>query len=86
VRDPRTTTVAIIHLILAKNFAKKKALFSSSVSVRGSRTLRNARSTLLTGKLYCTCLPELSQKAYLSDFVATIRESSYLNLPQVALI
>ena len=35
VRDPRTTAVAKINLILANNRAKENALFISIVSVRG---------------------------------------------------
>jgi LysR family transcriptional regulator for metE and metH len=40
----------------------------------------------LTGSLYAACLPELSGKPYLKDFVQTIRESSYLNLQSIELM
>ncbi len=41
VLDPRITAIAKTNLILAKSRAKKKSLFISIVSVRGSRTLQH---------------------------------------------
>jgi LysR family transcriptional regulator for metE and metH len=40
----------------------------------------------LTGRLYAACLPELSDRAYLADFVSMIRDSCYLNLRSIELL
>lgn len=40
----------------------------------------------LTGRLYAACLPEVSGKSYLTDFVSSTRESSYLNLSNIELL
>jgi LysR family transcriptional regulator for metE and metH len=40
----------------------------------------------LIGRLYASCLPELSRKPFFADFVQIMRESSYLNLDGVELM
>jgi LysR family transcriptional regulator for metE and metH len=67
--------IATLPMWAAQNYLQRDYVLAKRITAQG-----------LTGKLYCACLPELSNKAYLSDFVATIRESSYLNLQQVELI
>jgi LysR family transcriptional regulator for metE and metH len=40
----------------------------------------------LTGRLYAACLPDVSGKPYLTDFVRSTRESCYLNLSNIELL
>ena len=85
----RTTelTVAMLQLVASKrgiatlprwaadNYVKRNYVLSKPITEHG-----------LTGRLYAACLPDLSHKAYLSDFVQTTRENCYLQLSEVELL
>jgi LysR family transcriptional regulator for metE and metH len=49
-------------------------------------TARRIGTRGLTGRLYTACLPELSTRAYLVDFVSMIRDSCFLNLRSIELL
>jgi len=85
----RTTelTVAMLQLVASKRGIATLPIWAAQNYLQRDYVLaKRITASGLTGKLYAACLPALSEKAYLSDFVATIRSSSYLNLQQVELI
>ena len=85
----RTTelTVAMLQLVASKRGIATLPVWAAQNYVKRDYVLpKRITAAGLTGRLYAACLPELSDKAYLSDFVATIRESSYLNLQSIELI
>lgn len=67
--------IATLPVWAAQNYLQRDYVLAKRIGAQG-----------LTGKLYAACLQELDNKAYLNDFVATIRQSSYLNLPQIELL
>ena len=67
--------IATLPVWAAQNYLKRAYVLAKPITAQG-----------LTGRLYAACLPEMSAKLYLSDFVQTTRESCYLNLPGVELL
>ncbi|EJL85487.1 transcriptional regulator [Herbaspirillum sp. CF444] len=67
--------IATLPLWAAQNYLNRDYVLAKRITPDG-----------LTGRLYAACLPELSGKSYLGDFVASTRETSYLNLPNVELL
>ena len=90
VQAPRRTTeltVAMLQLVAsrrgiatlpiwaAQNYLKRDYVLAKQITAQG-----------LTGRLYAACLPELSARPFLTDFVNSTRQSCYLNLERVALL
>lgn len=87
--ERRTTelTVAMLQLVAsrrgiatlpawaAQNYLKRDYVLAKRITPHG-----------LTGRLFAACLPEMSAKSFLTDFVSTTRESCYLNLSNIALL
>jgi LysR family transcriptional regulator for metE and metH len=67
--------IATLPLWAAQNYLNRNYVLAKRITPDG-----------LTGRLYAACLPELSGRSYLADFIAATRETSYLNLPNVALL
>jgi len=67
--------IATLPVWAAQNYLNRNYVLARRITKRG-----------LTGRLYAACLPELSEKSYLADFVAMTRESCYLNLDSVELL
>ncbi|WP_329604538.1 LysR family transcriptional regulator [Undibacterium curvum] len=67
--------IATLPLWAAQNYLSRNYVLAKKISADG-----------LTGRLYASCLPAMSSKAYLLDFVQTIRESSFLTLSNVELL
>ena len=85
----RTTelTVAMLQLVASKRGIATLPVWAAQNYVNRDYVLaRRITPDGLHGSLFAACLPALSEKAYLRDFVATIRESSYLNLHNIELI
>ncbi|MES2106970.1 MAG: LysR substrate-binding domain-containing protein [Pseudomonadota bacterium] len=85
----RTTelTVAMLQLVASRRGIATLPVWAAQNYVNRDYVMqKRITKDGLTGKLYAACLPEMSGKSYLSDFVQTIRESSYLNLPSIELI
>jgi LysR family transcriptional regulator for metE and metH len=85
----RTTelTVAMLQLVASKRGIATLPIWAAQNYLNRDYVLAK-RITLhgLTGRLYAACLPEVSGKPYLADFVSTTRESCYLNLDSVELL
>ncbi|ASU39178.1 LysR family transcriptional regulator [Herbaspirillum sp. meg3] len=85
----RTTelTVAMLQLVASRRGIATLPLWAAQNYLNRDYVLaKRITPTGLTGRLYAACLPELSGKSYLNDFVASTRETSYLNLPNVELL
>ncbi|MFZ6772169.1 LysR substrate-binding domain-containing protein [Undibacterium sp. SXout7W] len=85
----RTTelTVAMLQLVASKRgIATLPVWAAQNYLNRNYVVSKRITSEGLTGRLYAACQPELSEKAYLTDFVETIRQSSYLNLQSIELL
>lgn len=67
--------IATLPVWAAQNYLNRDYVLAKRITADG-----------LTGRLYAACLPELSNKPYLADFVNSTRESCYLNLPNVELL
>jgi len=67
--------IATLPLWAAQNYLNRDYVLAKRITPEG-----------LTGRLYAACLAELSGKSYFADFVASTRETSYLNLPNVELL
>ena len=67
--------IATLPIWAAQNYLNRDYVLAKRITPDG-----------LTGRLYAACLPELSAKPYLSDFVTSTRESCYLNLSSVELL
>jgi LysR family transcriptional regulator, regulator for metE and metH len=67
--------IATLPVWAAQNYLDRDYVLAKRITPSG-----------LTGRLYTACLPELSAKPYLADFVNSTRESCYLNLPSVELL
>ena len=67
--------IATLPVWAAQNYVKRDYVLAKPITKNG-----------LMASLYAACLPDLAEKAYLRDFVATIRETSYLSLHNIELI
>ena len=67
--------IATLPVWAAQNYVKRDYVLAKKITPHG-----------LTGKLYAASLPEISARPFLVDFVATTRQSCYLNLQGVALL
>ncbi len=67
--------IATLPLWAAQNYLKRDYVLAKPITARG-----------LTGRLYAACLPELSTRPFLTDFVRTTRQSCFLSLDRVALL
>jgi LysR family transcriptional regulator for metE and metH len=85
----RTTelTVAMLQLVASKRGIATLPVWAAQNYLNRNYVLaKRITAEGLTGRLYAACLPEVSQKPYLADFVTTTRESCYLNLNSVELL
>lgn len=85
----RTTelTVAMLQLVASRRGIATLPLWAAqSYLKRNYVTARRITPQGLTARLYAASLPALAEKPWLQDFVATIRESSYLKLESVELL
>lgn len=85
----RTTelTVAMMQLVASKRGIATLPVWAAQNYINRDYVLPIRITTDgLTGSLYAATLPELSTKTYLQDFVNTIRETSFLKLPNVRLM
>jgi LysR family transcriptional regulator for metE and metH len=80
-------TVAILQLVASRRGMAALPLWAVDPYLkRGYVTARPVGKTGLTGKLYATTLPALSQKMYLQDFIRIMRETCLRDLPEIALL
>lgn len=87
--ERRTTelTVAMLQLVASRRGIATLPVWAAQNYLNRDYVLaRRITRGGLTGRLYAACLPEMSAKAYLADFVESTRESCYLNLPNVELL
>ncbi|HJV52517.1 MAG TPA: LysR substrate-binding domain-containing protein [Noviherbaspirillum sp.] len=87
--ERRTTelTVAMLQLVASRRGIATLPVWAAQNYLNRDYVLaRGITRGGLTGRLYAACLPEMSTKAYLADFVESTRESCYLNLPNVELL
>lgn len=85
----RTTelTVAMMQLVASKRGIATLPVWAAQNYINRNYVLpKRITPNGLTGSLYAATLPELSTKTYLQDFVNTIRETSFLKLPNVRLM
>jgi LysR family transcriptional regulator for metE and metH len=85
----RTTelTVAMLQLVASKRGIATLPIWAAQNYLNRNYVLaKRITAGGLTGRLYAACLPEVSAKPYLADFVSTTRESCYLNLDSVELL
>ncbi len=85
----RTTelTVAMMQLVASKRGIATLPVWAAQNYVSRDYVLaKRITAEGLTGSLYAAALPELSEKTFLQDFVNTIRETSFLQLPNVRLL
>ena len=90
VRPPRRTTeltVAMLQLVASGRGAAALPLWAvQSYLDRGYVTARPIGEKGLRGELHAACLPSLSNKPYLQDFVQVTRETSFVTLKGVELL
>ncbi|MGN6389580.1 MAG: LysR substrate-binding domain-containing protein [Burkholderiaceae bacterium] len=90
VQPPRRTTeqtVAMLQLVASRRGIATLPLWAAQNYLdRDYVVARRITPDGLTGRLYAACLPGLSAKPYLVDFVRTMRENCYLNLPSIELL
>ena len=67
--------IATLPVWAAQNYLNRDYVLAKKITLEG-----------LTGRLYAACLPEVSGKPYLTDFVVSTRESCYLNLDSIELL
>ena len=85
----RTTelTVAMMQLVASKRGIATLPVWAAQNYVNRDYVLaKRVTASGLIGSLYAASLPETSDKSYLKDFVATIRETSFLQLPSIELL
>lgn len=90
INPPRRTTeltVAMLQLVASRRGIATLPVWAAQNYlnrdyVRAKRITANG----LTGKLYAACLPDVSDKPYLADFVRGTRESCYLDLRDIELL
>lgn len=90
VRPPRRTTeltVAMLQLVASGRGVAALPLWAvQSYLDRGYVTARPIGNNGLRGELHAACLPSLSAKPYLQDFVQVTRETSFVTLKGVELL
>lgn len=90
VRPPRRTTeltVAMLQLVASGRGVAALPLWAvQSYLDRGYVTARPIGEKGLRGELHAACLPSLSGKPYLQDFVQVTRETSFVTLKGVELL
>ncbi|MBV7426599.1 MULTISPECIES: LysR family transcriptional regulator [unclassified Acidovorax] len=90
VRPPRRTTeltVAMLQLVASGRGVAALPLWAvQSYLDRGYVTARPIGARGLRGELHAACLPSLSAKPYLQDFVQVTRETSFVTLKGVELL
>ena len=90
VRPPRRTTeltVAMLQLVASGRGVAALPLWAvQSYLDRGYVTARPIGEKGLRGELHAACLPSLSAKPYLQDFVQVTRETSFVTLKGVELL
>lgn len=90
VRPPRRTTeltVAMLQLVASGRGVAALPLWAvQSYLDRGYVTGRPIGEKGLRGELHAACLPSLSAKPYLQDFVQVTRETSFVTLKGVELL
>ena len=90
VRPPRRTTeltVAMLQLVASGRGVAALPLWAvQSYLDRGYVTARPIGEKGLRGELHAACLPGLSAKPYLQDFVQVTRETSFVTLKGVELL
>ena len=90
VRPPRRTTeltVAMLQLVASGRGVAALPLWAvQSYLDRGYVTARPIGDKGLRGELHAACLPGLSAKPYLQDFVQVTRETSFVTLKGVELL
>ena len=90
VRPPRRTTeltVAMLQLVASGRGVAALPLWAvQSYLDRGYVTARPIGEIGLRGELHAACLPSLSAKPYLQDFVQVTRETSFVTLKGVELL
>lgn len=90
VRPPRRTTeltVAMLQLVASGRGVAALPLWAvQSYLDRGYVTARPIGEEGLRGELHAACLPSLSAKPYLQDFVQVTRETSFVTLKGVELL
>lgn len=80
-------TVAILQLVASRRGIATLPLWAAQNYLqRAYVQARRIGEQGLHASLYCACLPPLAEKAWLQDFVRIMRESSYLNLPNIELL
>ncbi|WP_334189229.1 LysR family transcriptional regulator [Noviherbaspirillum sp.] len=87
--ERRTTelTVAMLQLVASRRGIATLPLWAAQNYLDRDYVLsRRITRNGLTGSLYAACLPELSSRPYLADFVATTRESCFLGLSNIELL
>jgi LysR family transcriptional regulator for metE and metH len=67
--------IATLPVWAAQNYLNRDYVLAKKITADG-----------LTGRLYAACLPEASDKPYMTDFVASTRETCYLNLSNIELL
>lgn len=85
----RTTelTVAMLQLVASRRGIATLPLWAAQNYLNRDYVLaKRITQTGLTGRLYAACLPEMSARPYMMDFVNTTRENCYLNLENVELL
>jgi LysR family transcriptional regulator, regulator for metE and metH len=85
----RTTelTVAMLQLVASRRGMATLPLWAAQNYLNRDYVLaKRITPDGLTGRLYAACLPEMSTRSYLADFVHTTRESCYLNLDNITLL
>lgn len=90
IRPPRRTTeltVAMLQLVASGRGVAALPLWAvQSYLDRGYVTARPVGEQGLMGELHTACLPQLSGRHYLQDFVGVIRETSFVALKAVTLL
>jgi LysR family transcriptional regulator for metE and metH len=87
--ERRTTelTVAMLQLVASRRGIATLPLWAAQNYLNRDYVLaRRITRNGLTGSLHAACLPELSSRPYLADFVATTRESCFLSLSNIELL
>lgn len=90
VRPPRRTTeltVAMLQLVASGRGVAALPLWAVQGYLdRGYVTARPVGEQGLRGELHAACLPRLSARPHLQDFVGVVRETSFVTLKGVALL
>ncbi|MES2933479.1 MAG: LysR family transcriptional regulator [Pseudomonadota bacterium] len=90
INPPRRTTeltVAMLQLVASRRGIATLPIWAAQNYLKRDYVLaKRISATGLTGRLYAACLPEISARSYLTDFVNTTRESCYLTLESVELL